>query len=486
MSVNRRFFRSALTVAVSSIAITGLLIPAAGAQAFGSSGSSLSSSLPGSSAPGTENGNEAPENTDGPENIIYLVGDGMGYNHVSATNLYESGQTRYQVEGEAGTDLAEAPGEAVQIFEGDAWNQLGMTTFQEGNSYEPDRAWADHDYVMEDFTDSAASGTAMATGSKTDNGSIGVDSADTELENTSQRAKDEDKAAGVVSSVPFSHATPAAWAAHNTDRNDYHAITEEMITGDLDVIMGAGHPFFNSDNEPVTEANEGYMTADQYERLVNGETDFELVEDNADFEALANGDVEEDTDYFGLAQVSSTLQHDRSGQDTAPYQTPQNDVVDLATMTEGALNVLGQDDDGFHLMVEGGAIDWAGHANDIARDIEEVQAFNAAVETVVDWVETNSSWEETLVIVTADHETGYLMGEDEEPDFKALTGEAGEVPAHSWYSGNHTNQVVPFFFRGAGSEDIVNATTGTDPVRGDFIDNTTVADLTLNEWWTRD
>lgn len=481
MSANRRTFRSALTVAVSSIAIVGLMTPAASAQIFGSS-SNLSSQLSSESAP------DVPGETAAPKNIIYLVGDGMGYNHVAATNLFEAGETRYQVEGEAGSELSELPGEAVQTYEGDEWDLLGMTTFQEGNSYDVERAWADHDYVNENFTDSAASGTAMATGKKTANGMVGVDSAGDTLENTAERAKEQGKAAGVVSSVPFNHATPASWGAHNADRNDLHTMADEMIAGDLDVIMGAGHPLFNADNQPVdrADANDQYLSLEQYDELAAGETEFNFFEDDADFEALANGEVSEEQ-YFGLAQVPTTLQHDRSGISAIPYDpaTPQNDVVDLATMSEGALNILGQDEDGFHLMIEGGAIDWAGHANDMPRDIEEVQAFNAAVDIVVDWVETNSSWDETLVIVTADHETGYMMGHDDNPDYTPLTGEAGEVPKHTWHSGNHTNQLVPFFFRGTGSEDIHNAVEGTDKVRGDFIDNTTIADLTLNNWWAR-
>lgn len=72
-----------------------------------------------------------------------MIGDGMGYNHVAAANLYDSGQTRYQVEGEVGSDLSMADGEAVQVYEGAGWNTLAMTTFQEGNSYDVERAWAD-------------------------------------------------------------------------------------------------------------------------------------------------------------------------------------------------------------------------------------------------------------------------------------------------------------------------------------------------------
>lgn len=394
---HRRRTTASLCAIASTVSLTAVFLPAAAAQdlpAPGSSdvASSIESSLPGSHVPDLTG-------TDGPKNIIYLVGDGMGYNHIAATNLFETGQTKHQVEGEAGDVSPVEGGEAAQVYEGDAWNELAMSTFQEGNSYDPEKAWNDHDYVNEDYTDSAAAGTAMATSSKTENGMIGVTSDGATVQNTSEHAIDNGKSAGVVSSVPFNHATPAAWAAHNDDRNDFHAMADEMIGGDLDVIMGAGHPLYDEDNQPV-EAGEKY---------------------------------------FGLPQVASTLQHNRSGDSAVPYDTELNDVVDMSTMAEGALNILDQNDEGFHVMIEGGVIDWAGHAND--------------------------------------------AGPTDDPSWSAMTGQAGEMPEHSWHSENHTNQLVPVFFRGAGSKDITTAATGVDPVRGNYIDNVDIANLTLNTWW---
>ena len=115
-----------------------------------------------------------------------------------------------------------------------------------------------------------------------------------------------------------------------------------------------------------------------------------------------------------------------------------------------------------------------------------MQDFNASVDAAIEWVETNSNWEETLLIVTADHETGYLSGMNEPEDGKwnVMAGDSSTLPTHEWYSGNHTNQVVPFFFKGAGSEDIMGQVKGTDPVRGDYIDNTDIAKLAKNAWWT--
>ena len=140
-------------------------------------------------------------------------------------------------------------------------------------------------------------------------------------------------------------------------------------------------------------------------------------------------------------------------------------------------------------MIEGGAIDWSGHGNESARDIEEVQDFNKSVDAAIDWVEENSSWDETLLVVTADHETGYLSGANErsEGKFNSMNGGGSNTlpSGHQWYSTQHTNQLVPFFFKGAGSKALRAKATHTDPVRGDYIDNTTLAKLTLNEWWVK-
>ena len=84
----------------------------------------------------------------------------------------------------------------------------------------------------------------------------------------------------------------------------------------------------------------------------------------------------------------------------------------LTEMSLAALNVLDNDPDGLYLMIEGGAVDWAAHANQSGRMIEEAIEFERAVEAVLDWVQTNSNWGETLLIVTGDHETGYLTGPD--------------------------------------------------------------------------
>src|SRR5699024_4877302 len=135
---------------------------------------------------------------------------------------------------------------------------------------------------------------------------------------------------------------------------------------------------------------------------------------------------------------------------------------------------------------EGGAIDWTGHANQTTRNIEETQDFNAAVESVVDWVETNSSWDETLLVVTADHETGYLGGADDDPNFTEMTGNAGDLPRGGWSSGDHNQLLLPYVCKGEGSEAIMSSAVGSEDVRGDYIDNVTLPKLFKDELWIED
>ena len=333
----------------------------------------------------------AVEPTRGPKNIIYMIGDGMGYGHMALTNLYETGQSKYLVDGNFGDkNLKEKDGETVQSYE--EFNRLSMASFPMGGSYDPEQAWGSHEYVMQGkITDSAAAGTAMATGVKTNNGILGMSHYGMKEENLSERAKKQGKAAGVVTSVAYSEATPAAWAAHNMDRDKLQDITKEMLDGDLDLVMAAGHPFYNNDHDKLDTPDYSFIYEEDYAKLSGGQTEWNYFETNDDFKKMADGEVKPGEKYWGIAQVGSTLQNSRSGEAVAPYSDELNDVVDLPTMTTGALNALGQDEDGFSVMIEGGAIDWAGHGNNPVRDIEETQDFNKAVDAAIDWVEKNSS-----------------------------------------------------------------------------------------------
>ncbi|GAB3063726.1 alkaline phosphatase [Sediminivirga luteola] len=439
-----------------------------------------------------------------PRNIIVMIGDGMGYNHVDASSLYQHGQSNWQAEVDPATGAIEYAGSygenPSQVYEHyDV--QLGMSHHSlDSPVYDGEAAWAEFDWAKQNPTDSAASGTALATGVKTHNGYLGVDADQQPVENVAEYAAQTGRATGVVSSVPFGHATPASWGSHVASRGANHEIAQQMIDGSLDVVIGAGHPFYDDDAQP-RDPEWIWLSEEQYTALETGETGYAFVDDSAGLEAVASG-AEVPERLFGLAPVAETLQYNRTslaeaeprrdagrvdgepitGDAPLPFETQLNDVPSLSELSSAALNVLSQNDEGFFTMIEGGAIDWAGHANATTGNLEEMIDFNDAVETVHAWVEENSSWDETLLIVTADHETGYLYGPGDGTSWTTMTGEQGQLPVDGWYSGDHTNHLVPFFAHGAGADTIPGYVRGTDPVRGDYIDNTDVALLAFDLW----
>ena len=451
--------------------------------------------------------------TAGAKNVILMVSDGAGFNGWLAADYYQglAGEQSYQVvrpdgtepmvygmshwslnlvdeDGNIlpnGTDPAEAAGAVPQ-----GYDPAGRWTAFE-NAFENDFPPVDLDYTS--YTDSAAAGTTMHTGIKTANGRLNVDWAGEEsFETIAEMVMEEGRAAGAVSSVMAAHATPASVIAHNVDRGEYAEIFNEMVASDLDVIMGGGHPLYDSSGNALdpAELEEGdYRYVGGEETFADiaddGEVDgFVFVDAREEFEALAEGeDLPEKV--LGIARTGTTLQASREGLDDA--DTPSGmafneDVPSLATMTVGALEVLDQDEDGFYLMSEGGAVDWMGHANAMERYVEEQVAFNEAVDAVIEWVEENSSWDETLLVVTSDHETGGIWGEgtyvnseggpvaedrsdeaieaarfdpseDEFNEFLAVQDRGeGELPGFQFASGNHTNELVPLWAIGAGAE----------------------------------
>ncbi|MDR2348773.1 MAG: alkaline phosphatase [Bifidobacteriaceae bacterium] len=420
------------------------------------------------------------------KNVIVLISDGAGYGHFDSANLYETGTARNQVKVDPTTgEIAPATkGPAVQVYD-DYPVQIGQSHYSANGRayYDDEQAWSAFDWVKTGPTDSAAAATALSTGVKTTNGVLGHTPDGQRLVTIGEHASDLGKAVGLVTTVAFDHATPAGFIAHNTNRNDYHGLANEMIDSGIEVIMGAGHPAYNDDNA-ATAPNYKWISQADFNRVSQGQTDYSYIESKTAFESLAQG-VSVPDKVFGLARVPETLQYNRAGvndaahKNIAPYTDPLlSDVPDLATMAQGALNVLERDADGFFLMVEGGAIDWAGHANQTTRLVEEQQDFNAAVEVIDSWVNANSSWDETLVIITADHETGYLAGPGAGAGagWTPMTGVANSLPNVTWHSGDHTNSLVPLYAKGVGSELLVARADEWDKVRGAYIDNTDVGE----------
>jgi alkaline phosphatase len=254
---------------------------------------------------------------------------------------------------------------------------------------------------------------------------------------------------------------------------------QDLSAAQLSVVMGAGHPWYTDNHAKRSSPKYTYLYKSDYEKLKAGTSGFKFLSAQSSFDNLTSGTTPKRV--FGLARVGSTLQQRRSGTTTVP-KSQRNAVPSLATMAKGALNVLDADSDGFFVMIEGGAIDWANHANQSGRLLEESTDFLSAIAAVNKWVETKSSWADTLLIVTADHESGYLAGVGADPNWTMLTGTQGAVPAMTWHSTGHTSQLVPFYARGAAASAFGGAVIGEDPVRGAFVDNTSVQKVVAQLW----
>jgi len=414
-----------------------------------------------------------------PRNVVIMICDGCGYNHVDAADLYEKGKT------------------GEQAYE-DFPVKLAVATCPAGGSYDPEKAWQDPDYIKQNPTDSAAAATAMATGHKTGKGRIGVDAQDMPLLNLIERFEALGRSTGLVTSVQISHATPAGFAAHNGDRDDYAQIAREMIQQTaLDVIMGCGHPWYDRQGRLVSgDADFRYVGGEPtWRQLIAGaagsdadgdgdEDPWTLIENRLDFQRMSA--VSTTKRVLGVAKIRKTLQQERPGDhNAAAFAVPFIETVPtLEEMTLAALNILDEDDDGFFLMVEGGAVDWACHDNQKGRMIEEMSAFNRAAEAVIKYVgRQTAGWDHTLIIVTSDHETGYLCGPPTVPCVGHPMREIienkgpGRMPGMEFKSDDHTNSLVPLYAKGSGAGRFLKAVRGTDPVRGPYIDNTDVADV---------
>jgi alkaline phosphatase len=408
-----------------------------------------------------------------------MISDGSGFNHSEAASYYRYGENGRLIFNRFFFNYAMSTYAAYD--EGDSCY---------GNEYDPELAWSAFDYVKGCATDSAAAATAMSTGVKTYGGAIGVDLDGWPLEHALEFAEEMGKATGVVTSVEWSHATPAGFVAHNVSRSNYAEIAQEMVYDSaVDVIMGCGHPWYDADGWPQDTPNTFKYVGgeDTWNDLVastaGGDADGDgvddpwlLIEERAEFQALAKGPTP--TRVIGTAQVYQTLQQERGGDGYAdPYAVPFIETVPtLAEMTEAALNILDEDPDGLFLMVEGGAIDWASHDNQDGRMIEEQIDFENAVKAVVRWVRKNSNWRETLLIITSDHETGYLTGPGSDPTWEPIVNNgAGNLPGMEWHSRSHTNRLVPLFARGRAAWMLRRYADQDDPVYGPYVDNTELA-----------
>jgi len=269
-------------------------------------------------------------------------------------------------------------------------------------------------------TDSAAGATAMATGVKVKNGVISLDTKGQPLKTALEFAEEQKKSTGLVSTSAVTHATPAGFAAHVPSRGQQIAIAEQIAASGVDVLFGGGLQYFNPSNNPSLPMLQEKMN---------------VAFTTKEFRAL------------GAPEKAAALLYPKH----PPVATERE--VSLAELTEKAIEILSQDDDGFFLMVEGSQIDWMGHRNDGTNLVAEVVDFDNAIGTGLDFAEENG---ETLVIITADHETG---------GFALLDGSVKNqtVDKTEFATKEHTASMVPLFATGPGSE-----------VFGGIIDNTDI------------
>lgn len=323
------------------------------------------------------------------KNIILMIGDGMGINTINAAEV---------VKGD-------------KLIMSGIKHQTEVTTHSQSVT----------DGYAE-FTDSAASSTAISTGYKTDNGCIGVDPDGNELETIVEVAQSYGMETGLVDRHYVCHATPAGMVAHNSLRSNYQQILREMIRADVNVMFGGGSKFYKNSvkvQNTVDECGYTYITEEQ-----------ELLDLTA-----------EDDKVLGM------FAYDNMG---AADMWPS-----LTTMTSKALEML-DNDKGFFLMVEGSNIDVYAANEDMASTMEQMQAFDHSVDYVLDWAEDHPG---TLVIVTADHETGGVqVPENATPE---------DINDSCFTSdGEHTNTNVRLMAAGAQSAGICEK---------DLIDNTDIA-----------
>ena len=299
--------------------------------------------------------------------VFYFIGDGMGTNQVLGTEMYLS-----ELKGEIGVTpllFAQFPNSAI------------ATTFSAFNG----------------VTDSAAAGTALATGNKTKNGAIGVTKdLSTEANSVASWAKDNGYRVGVSSSVTIDHATPASFYAHEGDRGSSYNIGLDLIKANFDFYAG-------SDFDDPTNRKESRKDGKSYESLydLTQKAGYTLARGYKDYQKKSKK-----AEKMILFQKEEASQKDRS---SIPYaiDRKKGDMT-LAEITRAGINFLSKEDSkGFFLMVEGGKIDWACHANDAATTFHEVIDFNEAIKVAYEFYEQHP--DETLIVVTADHETGGMI-----------------------------------------------------------------------------
>jgi len=311
-----------------------------------------------------------------PKNIILMIGDGMGLTQITA-GMYING------------------------------NKLNLERFKIIGLH---KSYSSSNLI----TDSAAGATAFASGVKTYNGAIGVNPDTVAVQTILEQAEANSLATGLVATSTIVHATPAAFIAHQKERNMYEEIADDFLKTDIDFFVGGGLKYFTQRKDGRNLVKEleakGYFVSD------SAKMDFNSVP------------VQFDKNFAYFTSEDSPLR----------YSQGRRYLVKASEMACSFLD--SRSEKGFFLMIEGSQIDWGGHANDSDYIISEMIEFDNAVGKVLDFAEKDGH---TLVIVTADHETGgYAINPGSKMD--------SIVPGFT--TNYHTAALIPVFAFGPGAE----------------------------------
>lgn len=320
--------------------------------------------------------------TEKPKNVIFLIGDGMGVSQVFAGLTANHGNLFLE-----------------------NFKHIGFSETQSADDY---------------ITDSAAGGTALSTGIRTNNGAIGMDTDKKPVKTILEKAEEKGLATGLVSTSAITHATPASFIAHQESRNMYEEIAADFLKTDIDVFIGGGLDHFTKRKDGrnlVSELKEkGYAFEQEVDKIAQ----------------VKSGK---------LAALTAEVHNGRMAE--------RGDMLPVSTQT--AINILSNNKKGFFLMVEGSQIDWGGHAGSTIYIVEDMLDFDKTIGKALEFAAKDG---ETLVVVTADHETGGM----------ALTGgdmTTGMVKA-GYPLGGHTAVMVPVFAYGPGAEEFTGIMKNTD------------------------
>lgn len=368
------------------------------------------------------NTEKAVSNEDTAKYIFLFIGDGMGLSHVAATESYLS----YKADTLAGKQLTFTQ-----------FPNIALTTTHSANR---------------SITCSAAGGTAIACGAKTDNEMIGMGPDGKALRSIAYDLKDRGYNIGIMTNNPINHATPACFYASSPSRYDYYEICGQLAESDFEFFGGSGFYQFKGKNGDLPSV-EGFIKEKGY-TVCYGTREFR----------------ERDKEYEKIVFIQE------SGREEEPeYYVSDGEEegdVKIAEVLEMGMEVLGNEEP-FFIMCEGGNIDWAGHSNKTMAMVMEVLDFNAAVSKAMEFY--NEHKDETLIVVTADHETGGLsigqgvewrkeiIGWDKLEKSWIESGEKNVLPFEEnkalnesaligWTSCHHTGSPVVTYAIGKGAE----------------------------------